>query len=107
MFCRPTTRRRRRASAAGLPGGAVVPGPCGYNSSKAALNAVTLIYARSLAADGIRVNALSPGYVATDLNRHTGHLPAAQGGASIAEQILRDGTGTGQFLSETGGTHPW
>jgi NAD(P)-dependent dehydrogenase (short-subunit alcohol dehydrogenase family) len=79
----------------------------GYNSSKAALNAVTLIYARSLAADGIRVNALSPGFVATDLNRHTGHLPAAQGGANIAEQILRDGTGTGQFLSETGGTHPW
>jgi hypothetical protein len=36
-----------------------------------------------------------------------GHLPAAQGGASIAEQILRDGAGTGQFLSETGGTHPW
>jgi len=79
----------------------------GYNSSKAALNAVTLIYARSLAADGIRVNALSPGFVATDLNRHTGHLPAAQGGANIAEQILRDGTATGQFLSETGGTHPW
>ena len=79
----------------------------GYNSSKAALNAVTLIYARSLAADGIRVNALSPGFVATDLNRHTGHLPAAQGGANIAEQILRDGAGTGQFLSETGGTHPW
>ena len=79
----------------------------GYNSSKAALNAVTLIYARSLAADGIRVNALSPGFVATDLNRHTGHMPAAQGGANIAEQILRDGTATGQFLSETGGTHPW
>ena len=45
--------------------------------------------------------------MATDLNRHTGHLPAAQGGANIAEQILREGAGTGQFLSETGGTHPW
>ena len=45
--------------------------------------------------------------MATDLNRHTGHLPAAQGGANIAEQILRDGTATGQFLSETGGAHPW
>jgi hypothetical protein len=53
------------------------------------------------------VNALSPGFVATDLNRHTGHLPAAQGGANIAEQIFRVGAGTGQFLSETGGTHPW
>jgi len=33
----------------------------GYNSSKAALNAITLIYANNLRAEGITVNALSQG----------------------------------------------
>ncbi|WP_242900706.1 SDR family oxidoreductase [Actinomadura terrae] len=40
----------------------------GYSSSKAALNALTLIYAHALRADGIKVNAVSPGMVPTDQN---------------------------------------
>lgn len=39
-----------------------------YSSSKAALNALTLIYANALHADGIKVNAASPGLVPTDQN---------------------------------------
>jgi NAD(P)-dependent dehydrogenase (short-subunit alcohol dehydrogenase family) len=39
-----------------------------YSSSKAALNALTLIYAGALRADGIKVNAVSPGLVPTDQN---------------------------------------
>ena len=39
-----------------------------YGSSKAALNALTLIYADALRADGIKVNAVSPGLVPTDQN---------------------------------------
>ncbi|MEI8409451.1 MULTISPECIES: SDR family oxidoreductase [unclassified Kribbella] len=39
-----------------------------YSSSKAALNALTLIYARALRADGIKVNCANPGLVPTDLN---------------------------------------
>jgi NAD(P)-dependent dehydrogenase (short-subunit alcohol dehydrogenase family) len=78
----------------------------GYNSSKAALNAITLIYANTLRESGIRVNALSPGFCATDLNNHSGHLSAAEGGAHIAHQATADGP-TGVFLSETGGTYPW
>ncbi|MGC7095032.1 SDR family NAD(P)-dependent oxidoreductase [Amycolatopsis lurida] len=39
-----------------------------YSSSKAALNALTLIYANALRADGIKVNAASPGLVPTDQN---------------------------------------
>jgi NAD(P)-dependent dehydrogenase (short-subunit alcohol dehydrogenase family) len=80
----------------------------GYNSSKAALNAITLIYASTLRGTGIRVNALSPGFCATDLNNHTGHLSADEGGAHIARQITLPGDGpTGVFLSEDGGTCPW
>jgi NAD(P)-dependent dehydrogenase (short-subunit alcohol dehydrogenase family) len=39
-----------------------------YGSSKAALNALTLIYADALRADRIKVNAVSPGLVPTDQN---------------------------------------
>jgi NAD(P)-dependent dehydrogenase (short-subunit alcohol dehydrogenase family) len=80
----------------------------GYNSSKAALNAITLIYARELRDAGIRVNALSPGFCATDLNNHTGHSSAAEGGARIARQVTLPADGpTGVFLGEDGGTYPW
>ena len=80
----------------------------GYNSSKAALNAITLIYASTLRGTGIRVNALSPGFCATDLNNHTGHLSADEGGAHIARQVTLPGDGpTAVFLSENGGTYPW
>ena len=80
----------------------------GYNSSKAALNAITLIYANLLRDTGIRVNALSPGFCATDLNEHSGPLTAEEGGAHLARQITSSGNGlTGVFLNENGGTYPW
>ncbi|TCC53056.1 SDR family oxidoreductase [Kribbella capetownensis] len=50
-----------------------------YNSSKTALNAVTVAYANELRAEGILVNAVSPGSVATDQNGHAGLLTTEQG----------------------------
>jgi NAD(P)-dependent dehydrogenase (short-subunit alcohol dehydrogenase family) len=54
-----------------------------YSSSKAALNALTLIYANALRADGIKVNAVSPGLVPTDQNAaatfHRGTRTTADG----------------------------
>ncbi|WP_019632890.1 SDR family NAD(P)-dependent oxidoreductase [Actinomadura atramentaria] len=78
----------------------------GYNSSKAALNAVTLIFADELRGEGIRVNALSPGFCATDLNHHRGRDSAAEGGARIARAALEE-TRTGVFCDENGGVYPW
>ncbi|QWF77338.1 SDR family oxidoreductase [Amycolatopsis sp. CA-230715] len=43
-------------------------GTLAYSTSKAALNAMTLLYAEALRADGIKVNATSPGLVPTDGN---------------------------------------
>ena len=60
----------------------------GYNSSKSALNAVTVSLAKALAAVGIRVNAADPGYTATDFNGHSGHRTveeAARGIVWLAE----------------------
>ena len=55
-----------------------------------------------------KVNALSPGFCATDLNNHTGHLSAAEGGAHIARQVILPADApTGVFLDENGGPYPW
>jgi NAD(P)-dependent dehydrogenase (short-subunit alcohol dehydrogenase family) len=77
----------------------------GYNSSKAALNAVTLHYAAELAQTPITVNAASPGYVATDLNQHRGTLKLADEGsvAAIVRLATLPGDGpSGAFLSDDG-----
>ena len=61
----------------------------GYNSSKTALNAVTVSLAKELSAFGIHVNAADPGYTATDFNGHTGYRTveqAAQGIVWLATQ---------------------
>lgn len=78
-----------------------------YSTSKAALNAITLIYARSLRPEGIRVVALSPGFVATDLNNNTGWDTPERGGQRIADEVLADSDETGVFFKEGGGTYPW
>lgn len=44
-----------------------------YSSSKAALNALTILYANALRADGIKVNSAAPGLVPTDLNTGSEH----------------------------------
>ena len=54
-----------------------------YGSSKAALNAVTLIYANELRGEGILVNAATPGFVATDLNDRTGGDTVEQGATVV------------------------
>src|SRR6185312_7775331 len=50
-----------------------------YNSSKSALNAVTVSYANELRDTPITVNAADPGYCATDMNGHAGPRTAEQG----------------------------
>ncbi|HEY4460367.1 MAG TPA: hypothetical protein VGN81_39015 [Pseudonocardiaceae bacterium] len=51
--------------------------------------------------------ALSPGFCATDLNRHTSTSTAAEGGAAIVREVLGSGERIGIFLSEDGGSYPW
>lgn len=68
----------------------------GYNSSKTALNAVTLAFAKDLAAYGIAVNAADPGYTATDFNGHSGYRTVEQAAAGIvwlATQAAHEVTG--------------
>jgi NAD(P)-dependent dehydrogenase (short-subunit alcohol dehydrogenase family) len=52
-----------------------------YSSSKTALNAVTVHYARELAGTPIKVNGAAPGHVATDFNGFRGTRTPEQGAA--------------------------
>jgi NAD(P)-dependent dehydrogenase (short-subunit alcohol dehydrogenase family) len=78
-----------------------------YGSSKSAVNSVTIFYANALRADGIKVNAAEPGFVATDLNGHRGTGTAAQGAEIVVRLATMDDEGpTGTFQSESG-VLPW
>ena len=76
-----------------------------YPSSKAALNMVTTQYAKAL--PGWKVNAVDPGYTATDLNGHSGHKSVGAGAAVIVDLALvgLDGP-TGGFFDDAGPV-PW
>src|SRR5580658_2007837 len=52
-----------------------------YSSSKTALNALTVHYARELAGTPIKVNGAAPGHVATDFNGFRGTRTPEQGAA--------------------------
>lgn len=73
-----------------------------YPVSKTALNAATVLLAKALEPEGIRVNACCPGMVATKLNRMHGKSPA-EGAAFIASIAKMTANGpTGDFYNETG-----
>ncbi|OUM05320.1 SDR family oxidoreductase [Pseudomonas syringae] len=71
----------------------------GYNSSKSALNAVTIAFSKEFAAFGISVNAVDPGYTATDFNGHSGYRTVAQAASGIVWLACLDSSGiTGKFF---------
>lgn len=78
-----------------------------YNSSKTALNALTVMWANALSAEGIKVNSADPGYVATDLNHHSGNSTIEQGAEIIVTlaTLAEDGP-TGTFQAAAG-IRPW
>jgi NAD(P)-dependent dehydrogenase (short-subunit alcohol dehydrogenase family) len=69
-----------------------------YRTSKAALNALTRILAAELRGDGILVNAVCPGWVATDMGG-AGGRPVADGAAGVvwAATLPEDGPTSGFF----------
>ena len=76
-----------------------------YPSSKAALNMVTTQYAKAL--PGWKVNAVDPGYTATDLNGHSGHKTVAEGARAIVAMATVGPDGpTGGFFDDNGAV-PW
>jgi NAD(P)-dependent dehydrogenase (short-subunit alcohol dehydrogenase family) len=78
-----------------------------YQSSKTALNAITVAYAKELRGTPIKVNAANPGSVATDINHHRGQRTSAEGAVIAVRLALLDDAGpSGVCLSENGDV-PW
>lgn len=88
-------------SLAGMSGTAPV-----YSMTKAALNALTRQLAAELAGDGVLVNSVCPGWVATDMGG-AGGRPVADGGASVVWAVtIGDDGPTGGFFRD-GTALPW
>jgi NAD(P)-dependent dehydrogenase (short-subunit alcohol dehydrogenase family) len=92
-----------RATAPGTPQNAY-PGVA-YPASKAAVNMITVKYAKAF--PGMRINAVEPGYTATDLNHHTGTQTVEEGAEIIVRmaQVGPDDPSGGYF--DAAGPLPW
>jgi len=78
-----------------------------YNSSKSALNALTIQFAHELRDTPIKVNSADPGYVATDLNNQRGTRTVEQGARAAVKLAMLPADGpTGGYFDEDG-VVPW
>ncbi len=86
--------------------------PAAYVSSKAALNAYTIVLAHHLRDTSFKVNAVDPGYTATDFNHHSGPGTVPDAAARVVKVATLGADGpTGQFFSDDNapetGISPW
>jgi len=71
-----------------------------YVTSKAALNAYTIALAHELRELPFKINAIDPGYTATDFNHHSGPGSVESAAAFIIKHTFTDENApTGQFFS--------
>ncbi|MEG9434725.1 SDR family oxidoreductase [Edaphobacter sp. HDX4] len=79
-----------------------------YPASKTALNALTVAMALELEPEGIKVNAVSPGFTKTNLNGYAGTETVEQGAAeAVRVALLGPDSPTGTFTRWEGETIPW
>lgn len=72
-----------------------------YPPSKAALNMYTIVLAYELRDTPFKVNAVDPGFTATDFNNHRGTGTVEEAGARLVKYAVIDDDGpTGKFISE-------
>lgn len=78
-----------------------------YRVSKSALNMITVLLAKALCDEGIKVNAMCPGWTRTDMGGSEAPNPPERAAALAFElATLTDDGPTGQFF-EHGGLVPW
>ena len=72
-----------------------------YSTSKAALNAITILFASALRPDGVLVNCVDPGWVRTDMGGRGAPRGVAQGAETIVWlATLPDNGPTGGFFHD-------
>jgi NAD(P)-dependent dehydrogenase (short-subunit alcohol dehydrogenase family) len=102
--CLPLLRESRHARIVNVSSGAgsltdmSSGGAPAYSASKAALNALTRMLAADLRPDGVLVNSVCPGWVATDMGGPGGR-PVSDGAAGVVwAAVLPDDGPTGGFF---------
>jgi NAD(P)-dependent dehydrogenase (short-subunit alcohol dehydrogenase family) len=78
-----------------------------YSPSKTALNAITLAFAIELEPTGIKVNAVAPGFTATDLNNFEGTRTVRQAAREPVRLALLGPDGPTGTFSDENGALPW
>jgi len=83
-----------------------------YGPSKSALNAYTIVLAYELQDTAFKVNAVDPGYTATDFNHHSGPGTVEDAAARVVKYATINQNGpTGGFFSDDNnpetGVSPW
>ena len=111
QICIPIMKRNKYGRIVNVSSGGgslcyMTGGTPAYSVSKAALNALTRILAAELQGTGILVNAIDPGWVATDMGSHGGR-PVEDGVRGIVwASTLRDNGPSGGFFFD-GKPVPW
>ena len=77
-----------------------------YRLSKTALNAMTIVLSQELMVKKIKVNAICPGWVQTDMGGHDATLTVQESAESIKKFALDDNFPSGKFLRH-GEVLPW
>jgi NAD(P)-dependent dehydrogenase (short-subunit alcohol dehydrogenase family) len=78
-----------------------------YSASKAAVNSFTVQLAEELKDTPIKVNAIHPGYVKTDMNHGNGELDIPDGAKTSVEMALIPADGPTGSFTHVGATLPW
>lgn len=78
-----------------------------YNASKSVVNAYTVHLAHEFEATGLKVNAVHPGYVMTDMNGGQGEIDVVAGASSSVAMALLDENGPTGTFTHQGKTLPW
>lgn len=102
---RPTSRIINISSGMGQMEG-MATGSIAYRLSKSALNALTIVLSQELSSKDIKVNAICPGWVQTDMGGYEATLTVKESVESIKKFALSDDFPNGKFLRH-GEILPW
>ena len=101
----PTSRIINISSGMGQMEG-MATGSIAYRLSKSALNALTIVLSKELSSKDIKVNAICPGWVQTDMGGNEANLTVKESVESIKKFALSDNFPNGKFLRH-GEILPW